>query len=96
MRDNNGAPMITVAAALLNPRDRGVVIETNPFRNLPHVQGERVFPIAIPPLTPKERAELDRRLPSATVKLPFPLAEEQIDSYRSLYRYYPLFAEVDL
>ena len=43
-----------------------------------------------------ERAELDRRLPSKVVKLPFPLAEEQIESYQRLYRYYPLLAEVDL
>lgn len=92
----DGAPMITVAGALLNARDRAAFELHSPMKALSYAQGEKLFPIAIPPLTPKERAELDRRLPSRTVKLPFPLAQEQIDSYRQLYRYYPLLAEVDL
>lgn len=92
----DGAPMVTIAAALLNRRDRAAIENAAPLQQLEYAQGETVFSIAIPPLTPKERGELDRRLPSATVKLPFPLGEEQIDSYRRLYRYYPLLAEVDL
>ena len=92
----DGAPMITIAAALLNPSGHRTFEEVTPLSQLPYAQGERLFPIAIPPLTPKERAELDRRLPSRVVKLPFPLAEEQIESYQRLYRYYPLLAEVDL
>ncbi|OFW05873.1 MAG: hypothetical protein A3H96_15730 [Acidobacteria bacterium RIFCSPLOWO2_02_FULL_67_36] len=92
----DGAPMITIAAALLNSRERAIFEEGNPFKGLLYALGERLFSIAIPPLTLRERAELDRRLPSRTVKLPFPLAEEQLESYRSLYRYYPLLAEVDL
>lgn len=90
------APMLTVAAALLDSSDRDALVASEPFRELPYARGETIFPIAIPPLTPKERAELDRRLPSRTVALPFPLRQEQIEAYRSLYRYYPLFAEVDL
>ena len=92
----DGAPMITIAAALLNSSDHATLEEGNLFEQLPYAQGETLFSIAIPPLTPKERAELDRRLPSKVVKLPFPLAEEQIESYQRLYRYYPLLAEVDL
>jgi hypothetical protein len=92
----DGAPMITVAAALLNARDRALLESAEPLRPLSYALGEKLFSIAIPPLTPKERAELDRRLPSAKLTLPFPLGQEQIDSYRTLYRYYPLLAEVDL
>ncbi len=92
----DGAPMITVGAALLNSRDRAAFRESDLLKQLPYAQGEALFPIAIPPLTPRERSELDRRLPSRTVNLPFPLDQEQIDSYRTLYRYYPLLAEVDL
>jgi hypothetical protein len=92
----DGAPMVTVAGALLNARERGLLEASKPFKQLSYAQGETLFSISIPPLTPKERAELDRRLPSSSVKLPFPLPDEQINSYRSLYRYYPLLAEVDL
>jgi Putative O-methyltransferase len=92
----DGAPMITVAAALLNASDREALDRSRPFEHLHYALGETPFSIAIPPLTPRERAELDRRLPCRTVKLPFPLGREQIESYRSLYRYYPLLAEVDL
>jgi hypothetical protein len=92
----DGAPMVTVGAALLNSRDRATVDAGKPFKRLPYAQGETLFSISVPPLTPKERAELDRRLPSRSVRLPFPLTDEQIESYRSLYRYYPLLAEVDL
>ena len=92
----DGAPMVTVAAALLNSSDYATLEESNLFMQLQYAQGETLFSIAIPPLTPKERAELDRRLPSRVVKLPFPLAEEQVESYQRLYRYYPLLAEVDL
>ena len=88
--------MITVGGALLNAADRVAFDLHSPLKALNYAQGEQLFSIAIPPLTPKERAELDRRLPCRTVKLPFPLAQEQIDSYRELYRYYPLLAEVDL
>lgn len=92
----DGAPMVTIAAALLDATDQSSLEVSRPFRTLHYAQGESLFRIAIPPLTPRERAELDRRLPSRSVALPFPLDEEQVASYESLYRYYPLMAEVDL
>ena len=92
----DGAPMVTVAAALLNSRDHAILEKSDLFEQFSYANGETPFSISIPPLTPKERAELDRRLPSAVVRLPFPLAKEQIESYQELYRYYPLLAEVDL
>ncbi|MBI1814414.1 MAG: hypothetical protein HYR72_05510 [Deltaproteobacteria bacterium] len=92
----DGAPMVTIGAALLNPHDALHVHEGELSSHLPYLRGEALFRIAIPPLTQKERTELDRRLPSRNVNLPFPLAQEQIESYADLYRYYPLFAEVEL
>jgi hypothetical protein len=84
------------AGAVVNASDRAALEGAQPLKQLSYVTGDKLFPIAIPPLTLKERSELDRRLPSSTVRLPFPLAQAQIDSYRSLYRYYPLLAEIDL
>jgi hypothetical protein len=97
----DGAPMITIGAALLSPADARCVVEGELSKHMTYLLGETVFRIAIPPLTQKERAELDRQLPRGrrranTPSLPFPLAQEQIDSYASLYRYYPLLAEVEL
>jgi hypothetical protein len=92
----DGAPMVTIGAALLDPVDSTRVAAGELPKHLAYLLGETMFPIAVPPLTPKERGELDRRLPSKTVSLPFPLPQQQIDSYASLYRYYPLLAEVDL
>lgn len=92
----DGAPMVTIAGVLVNSGDRQALDEAKPLRSLAYAQGEQLFPIAVPPLTAKERTELDRRLPSRTVRLPFPLKQEQIEAYRDLYRYYPLLAEVDL
>lgn len=92
----DGAPMITIGAALVTPDDATRVGGGELSKHLTYLRGETLFPIAIPPLTQKERAELDRRLPSKNVNLPFPLAPEQIESYASLYRYYPLLAEVEL
>lgn len=92
----DGAPMITIAAALLNERDRNRFNDARPLGDLHYAQGERLFSIAIPPLTPKERASLDRLLPGKNVMSPFPLDQAQLESYQSLYRYYPLMAEVEL
>lgn len=92
----DGAPMITIGFALLDSNDRTVIDAIDLKSRLPFLTGQVLFPIDVPPLTPKERAALDRCLPTASPRPSFPLDESQIRAYASLYQYYPLFAEVDL
>lgn len=92
----DGAPMITIGTALVTADDAVRLDAAELSEHLTYLLGETLFSIAVPPLTQKERAELDRHLPSKSVNLPFPLKPEQIESYARLYRYYPLLAEVEL
>ncbi|HEY2774112.1 MAG TPA: O-methyltransferase [Candidatus Binatia bacterium] len=92
----DGAPMVTLGLALVDAKDRAT-LDSAPLQSEFHfLTGETLFPIAVPPLTPKERAALDLCLPSRTPRPSFPLDAEQIRAYANLYQYYPLLAEVDL
>jgi hypothetical protein len=88
--------MVTIGGALLNAADRAAVADAAPFRRLGYAKGEEVVDIAVPLLTHKERAAIDRKLPTSKLVLPFDVPAEQLESYRALYRYYPVFAEVDI
>ncbi len=92
----DGARMMTIGGALLNHADRAKVQSCGLFEHLTYLEGESPFEIAVPPLTQRERTMLDRSLPEGKISLPFELPEEQIESYKKLYRYYPLLAEVEL
>ncbi|MBP8810674.1 MAG: hypothetical protein KBG48_04095 [Kofleriaceae bacterium] len=92
----DGAPMITIGGALLDRAGRKTVKSARLLEGLSFLTGKKLFNIAIPPITPKERSELDRRLPRASVNLPFPLPREFVEAYAQLYRYYPMMGEVDL
>ena len=52
------------------------------------------FSLEPPHLTPKEKRHLDQRMPGVTV--PRWLSKKQVSDYRSVYRYYPTFAEIDI
>ena len=63
--------------------------------------GKQPFPIAIPPLTLKEKIALDRLMPSVAIptsqqvhRLGFALRQDQLASYHRHYRDYPVFGEV--
>jgi hypothetical protein len=92
----DGAPMVTIGAALLTPEDAAKVRTLKLSRQLTYLKGEGICRIALPPLTHKERIELDRRLPDRKIRLPFPLTKEHLDSYARYYSFYHLMAEVEL
>ena len=89
--------MVTVGGMVASNEELAVV------RRVTDMYGEfytadRPCRIAAPPLTPKEKAALDRLLPqSAPItekKLGFYLGEDQIEQYRKFYRQYPVFWEL--
>lgn len=98
----DGAPMITVAGMIA---DQGAVDSLTAHRTLrercEYFTGEEQFGIYVPPLTRKEKAEIDRLLPSEALTqeemkeiTKFSLEQEQLDAYRKFYVYYPVFAEL--
>jgi hypothetical protein len=93
----DGTPMITVG---------GIVAGADEFQAIQGVLTAGTWdaildmPIAIPPLTMKEKLALDRLMPSPTPPtdaqmndIGFKLKREQIDAYHRLYLHYPMFAE---
>jgi hypothetical protein len=98
----DGAPMITVAGMIADENDRNTLLGTRNLKQRCHYfTGEEQFGIDVPPLTRKEKAELDRLLPADALTQEkmeeltgFSLEQEQLDAYRHFYVYYPVFAEL--
>ena len=90
--------MLTVGGMIADPtikeRIAASAISDLPFVRLdPTIQP---FHIKVPRLTRKERAYLDQEMPCADDWEPseFELSREDIQDYRTIYRYYPIYGEL--
>ncbi len=96
---SDGASMVTVGGIIADDETRSAVTRSGiesgfgVTRNAP-------FVIDVPLLTIREKVLLDRLLPAAEIKVSAAkdagviLSADQLDAYRSLYAYYPMFAEI--
>jgi len=97
---SDGTPMVTVG---------GIVAATDKVDTIRQLaeaadwEGIVPKPIAVPPLTVKEKLALDRMMPSLNSPtdeqmkvIGFQLKREQIDTYHKHYRHYPMFGEIHL
>lgn len=94
----DGQKMLTVGGVLLNPADARV-LGANPFDGLPFTRtGEDALEIKPPILTGREVRHLSQLFPhdDANTEAPAWLKAEDIDNFRKVYRYYPVFAESEL
>jgi hypothetical protein len=97
----DGVKMVTAGGILLNAEDfknfeRLNISQKNPFMSLDSSQKDLDLPI----LTLKEKMHLDSKLPSvAGLKLrdiEFTMAQKDLDTYQSLYKYFPLYGEMSV
>lgn len=95
---NDSTPMVTLGGFVSTPeteqRVRQIVADTR-------WRGKQSAPIALPPLTLKEKIALDSLMPSPRPPTPqrvhrlgFALRQEQIVAYHRHYRDYPVFGEM--
>src|SRR5262249_8488798 len=90
--------MLTVGGVLLNPADMAT-LGPDPFAGLPFIQtAEDVVEIKPPVLTGREVRHLSRLFPHDDAKTEAPnwLAAEELENFRQVYRYYPVYAESEL
>jgi len=94
----DGQRMLTVGGVLLNPADTKT-LGREPFEGLPFVrQADDAVEIKPPILTAREVRYLSRLFPhnrKNTQALKW-LAAEDIENFRQVYRYYPVYAESEL
>lgn len=94
----DGLKMLTVGGLLLNVTD-AERLGPNAFNDLPFVRtGRDALEINPPVFTSREIRFLNRLLPhddNATAEAKW-LSKEELASFRTLYRYYPIFAESEL
>lgn len=95
---NDGTPMITVGG-IIAAADKADKIKE--IVEAPDWEGIVSEPIAVPPLTLKEKLALERLMPSDAPptdaqmkKIGFQLLREQINTYHRHYRHYPMFGEI--
>jgi hypothetical protein len=94
----DGQRMLTVGGVLLNPAD-AATLGDNPFAGLPFIRnGADATELKLPVLTGREVRHLSRLFPhdrkkTKTLKW---LAAEDIENFRQVYRYYPVYAESEL
>lgn len=100
------SPMVTVGGMICNGETRERLRRCSPWDKLDYVLpiGDElsVYEIDVPPLTSKEKAELDQHLPRdeefteeyIEEKLPFALDEGRLEAYRRFYKEYPIFGEL--
>jgi hypothetical protein len=90
--------MLTVGGLFVNLADSRK-LGAYPFAQLSFIrEAEDAFEIAPPTLTGREVRHLNKLLPhrgKAMRKIKW-LSSEQAESFRTLYRYYPIFAESEL
>jgi hypothetical protein len=97
-RYSDGQRMLTVGGVLLNPADAGR-LGADPFDGLTFVRtAEDAVEINPPMLTGREVRHLNRLFPHdrKTTKTLKWLKEEEIENFRQVYRYYPVYAESEL
>jgi len=97
----DGSPMITVVGMIASPSDLELLRTCELDKKFDYIKGEDQYTINVPPLTPKEKIELDRLLPCDSSlseedieKIGFRLQQTQIDAYCRHYKHYPLYAEI--
>jgi len=94
------APMVTVGGCLLNQEDKKIVEDLKLSDDYDFVSASCQYEIALPQLTFKEKLTLDQFFPCATSpdpeELPFELRPSELEAYRKLYLYYPLYGELYL
>ena len=97
------APMITLTGMITSESDKALLEQLHMKEKFDYIRGEDQYVIDVPPLTSKEKIELDCLLPSVTPlsqrdiqKIGLYLKQNQIDSYCRFYKYYPVYAEIDL
>jgi hypothetical protein len=93
----DGRKMLTVGGIILNPDD-AQRLGPDDFRDLRFVRtGEDEYAIRFPILTGKETRHLDARLPTGrSRRSPAWLPDEDRESYRDVYRYFPNFVEAEI
>jgi hypothetical protein len=97
-RYSDGAKMLTVGGLFSNPADRAK-LGPDPFSALDFVRADNnAFEIRPPTLTGREVRHLNKLLPHDGAAMPgIPwLSADQVETFRQLYRYYPIFAESEL
>jgi len=94
----DGQRMLTVGGVLLNPADKKT-LGRKPFEGLPFIRdADDAVEIKPPILTAREVRYLSRLFPhnrKKTKALKW-LAAEDIENFRQVYRYYPVYAESEL
>lgn len=94
----DGQRMLTVGGIVLNPAD-AKTLGTDPFDGLPFIRkAEDALEIKPPILTGREVRHLSRLFPNddAETDAPAWLTAEDLENFRQVYRYYPVYAESEL
>ena len=94
----DGQRMLTVGGVLLNPAD-AATLGADPFGGLPFIRNaEDAVEIKPPVLTGREVRHLSRLFPhdNTTTEFESWLTKEEIEDFRQVYRYYPVYAESEL
>ena len=90
--------MLTMGGMIADEGDASKVIKSKlpPLFYIRRDFAEAPYRISPPILTRKERLFLDSSMPCAIGWQPkeFELTPEEIDAYRELYRYFPLYGEL--
>ena len=94
----DGQRMLTVGGTLLNHAD-AATLGAAPFSGLPFIRtGEEATEIRPPVLTGREVRHLSQLCPDDETKAEVPdwLAPDELEDFRQVYRYYPVYAESEL
>ena len=93
----DGIKMLTVGGIVVNPND-AERLGPEDFKDLRFIRtGDEAYEIRFPILTRKETRHLDTQLPTGrSRRAPVWLPDEDRQSYRDLYRYFPNFVEAEI
>ncbi len=95
----DGATMLTLSGIVTDDGIEAKLSFLNLAEEIGFASGEELFWIEVPPLTVGEKRRLDRFMPCvdlpSSADLGFTLPEKQIRAYSKLYRYYPVYREVE-
>jgi hypothetical protein len=96
----DGHRMVTVGGIFASPTEASMLNGCN-FSHAEYLRthtSARPWPIEVPRVTRRERAYLDQFMPAPLGWSPpdFELETEDIENYRRIYRYFPLYAELAL
>jgi len=93
------AKMLTVGGVLYEKQDEATLQQCQ-FGNLDFVSIDATpYAIEVPVLTPREQRYLDKKLPQGAIEEAIEsvgLTEDEIQNYARVYRYCPMFVEVEL